>query len=80
MKASVTPDEHVKKGFKVWGQQGSHVPRMGSGGPAGTFAHVDKAALARFLEDLVRGRETACILILLRDFFAESGGYGETVN
>jgi hypothetical protein len=40
---------------------------MGSGGPAGTFAHVDREALARFLEDLVRGREMACII--LKGFF-----------
>ena len=47
----------------------SHVPRAGSRGPAGTFAHVESAALARFLEDVVRGREMACITSLLRGFF-----------
>jgi len=42
---------------------------MGSKGPAGTFAHVERAALARFLEDVVRGREMACITSLSRGFF-----------
>lgn len=42
---------------------------MGSGGPAGTFAHVEREALARFLEDLVRGREMTCIISLLRGIF-----------
>jgi len=53
---------------------------MGSGGPAGTFAHVERAALARFLEDLVRGREMACIISLLKDFFMESGGDEEKAS
>lgn len=56
----------------------SHAPRMGSGGPAGTFAHVDREALARFLEDTVRGREMACII--LKGFFVGSGGDGVTVD
>lgn len=47
--------------LRYWG---SHIPRMGSGGPAGTFDHVDRAALVRFLEDLAIGRETACIIKL----------------
>jgi len=42
---------------------------MGSGGPAGTFAHVEREALARLLEDLVRGREMTCIISLLRGIF-----------
>ena len=66
-----------KQGGRMLRQREPHLPRMGSGGPAGTFAHVDRAALARFLEDLVRGRETACMIILLRFFFVESGGFGE---
>jgi hypothetical protein len=39
-------------------------PRIGSGGPAGTFAHVESGAVARelFREDLARGRANACIL------------------
>lgn len=65
---------------EVLRQWKSDVPRMGSGGPAGTFDHVDRAALARFLEDLAIGRETACIIKLLRFFFVESGGLGETVD
>jgi len=58
----------------------SRIPRMGSGGPAGTFAHVERVALARFFEDLVRGREMACIISLLKDFFVESGGDEEEVS
>jgi len=52
---------------------------MGSGGPAGTFAHVERAALAKFLEGPVRGREIACIIDLLgfKGFFVESGGKRE---
>ena len=55
----------IKKDGEMLRQQKFRVPRMGSGGPAGTFAHVERAALARFLEGPVRGREMACIVNLL---------------
>ena len=41
------------------------------------FVHVERAALARFVEDLVRGREITCIIKFMRESFVCGGGNEE---
>lgn len=69
--SSAEDEEHPRMagtGVYISTRRREYSPKMGSGGPAGTLAHVERAAAARTCLGATRamGRAMACI-------FAESG-------